>query len=49
MLMEKKPEAGVMNNIQLASTGAGNGSENKACFILKQQDYEIIKVSEVND
>lgn len=49
MLMEAKPEAGVMNNIRMASTGAGNGTENKACFILKQQDYEIVKVTEVND
>lgn len=49
LLMEKKPNNGIMNQINMVSTGAGNGLENNACFILKQQDYEIIKVAEVND
>ena len=49
LLMEGKPKAGVMNDIKLASTGAGNGQENKACFILKQVDYEIIKLASFND
>lgn len=49
LLLEGKPREGVMNNINLVSTGAGNGQENNACYILKQQDYELIKVAEVND
>lgn len=49
LLMDDKPGQGVMNNIRLMSTGGGNGQENSACFILKQQDYEIVKVAEVND
>lgn len=49
LLMDDKPQQGVMNNIRLVSTGSGNGQENGACFILRQQDYEIIKVAEVND
>jgi hypothetical protein len=47
--MEGKPKAGVMNDIKLTSTGLGNGQENKACFILKQVDYEIIKLASFND
>lgn len=47
LLMEGKPQAGVMNDIKMVSTGAGNGQENGSCFILKQQDYEIIKVAKV--
>lgn len=49
LLLEKTPEEGVMNNIQLMSTGAGSGYENKTCYILKQQDYEIVKVAEVHE
>ncbi len=49
LLMDDKPDAGVMNNIKLISTGPGNGQENGSCFILKQEDYEIIKVSGGND
>jgi LysM repeat protein len=49
LLMEGKPKAGVMNDIKLTSTGSGNGQENKACFILKQVDYEIIKLASFND
>jgi LysM repeat protein len=49
LLMEGKPKAGVMNDINLTSTGSGNGQENKACFILKQVDYEIIKLASFND
>jgi LysM repeat protein len=49
LLLDKKPEEGVMNNIRLVSTGSGSGYENKTCYILQQVDYEIIKVAEVHE
>lgn len=49
LLMSGDVEEGVMNKIQLGGTGAGNGKENKTCIIIKQQDYEYVKVAEYND
>jgi LysM repeat protein len=49
ILLDGKADAGIMNKISIGSTGAGNGKENKMCFIIKQQDYEYIKVAEIND
>jgi LysM repeat protein len=49
LLMDIKPKAGVMNDIKIAATSPGNGQENKACFILKQVDYEIIKLASFNE
>ena len=49
MLMGEKPKDGVMNAIHLQDLKDGNGQENKACFILKQEDYEIIKVDLINE
>jgi hypothetical protein len=48
LLLDKKTE-GVMNAIKMKSVSAGSGFENKACFILKQEDFEIIKLAELND
>lgn len=48
LLLDKKAE-GVMNAITLKSVAVGSGFENKACFILKQEDFEIIKLAELND
>lgn len=49
MLMEGKPKPGVMNNISMVPTGNGNGHENNSCFIIKQQDYEFVKMALVNE
>lgn len=48
-LLNKEPGAGVMSNFNLVQKGAGNGFENNNSFIMKQQDYEIIKLAETND
>lgn len=44
MLMGQNPQDGIMNSIQIQNSKDGNGQENKACFILKQEDYEIVKM-----
>lgn len=49
MLMGQNPKDGVMNSIRMEKAGEGNGQENKACFILKQEDYEIIKMELINE
>ena len=49
MLMGENPKNGVMNAIHLEVAKDGNGQENKACFILKQVDYEIIKMDLIHD
>lgn len=48
-LLEKKVNKGVMNDIRLRSTGNGNGQENKSVFILKQENYEIINLTEAGN
>ncbi len=49
MLMGENPKDGVMNSIHLQVANDGHGQENKACFILKQVDYEIIKMDLIHD
>lgn len=49
MLMEQEPKDGVMNSIYLQNLKDGNGQENKACFILKQEDFEIVKKDLIYD
>ena len=49
VLLEKKPGDGVMNIIHPVPLKAGNGFENRASYILKQDDYKIVKVGEIND
>ena len=49
MLLEQKPGDGVMNIFSPVQIKEGNGFENKASFILKQDDYKIVKVGEIND
>lgn len=48
-LLMKEASAGVMSNFNMVQKGSGNGFENNNCFILKQADFEIIKVEETND
>ena len=48
-LLDKDPSAGIMNNFNLVQKGAGNGFENKNTFILRQENFEIIKLTETND
>lgn len=48
-LLDKDPSAGVMSNFNLVQKGAGNGFENKNTFILRQENFEIIKLTETND
>jgi LysM repeat protein len=49
LLMQKKPTSGLMNAIRLEQKGAGNGYENTQCFIVKQVEYDLIKVAQVNE
>lgn len=42
-------ELGVMNHLNVVQTKEGSGFENKACFIFKQEDFEILKVGEINN
>lgn len=48
-LMNKNPDRGVMSNFNMVQKGAGNGYENNNCYILQQQDFEIIKIAETNE
>ena len=48
-LLEQKPGEGIMNIINPIPLKAGNGFENRASYILKQDDYKIVKVGEIND
>ncbi len=49
ILLEQKPGDGVMNIINPLPLKEGNGFENRASYILKQDDYKIVKVGEIND
>ncbi len=45
-LLEKNPSTGVMSNFKMVQRGTGNGYENNNCFIMKQEDFELIKLAE---
>jgi LysM repeat protein len=49
LLLQKKPSSGLMNSIRMEQKGTGNGYENTNCIIVKQVDYDLIKVAEIND
>jgi LysM repeat protein len=49
LLMQKAPKKGLMNDINMVQKGANNGFENTKCLIVKQEEYEIIKVAEINE
>jgi len=36
----------IMNDFQLEQKGAGNGYQNKKCFILEQRDFELINAED---
>jgi LysM repeat protein len=42
-------QGGLINDIKISQKGHGNGSENSTCFILKQEDFSIKRVSVVYD
>lgn len=48
-LLKAENSVGVMSDFNLVQKGAGNGFENNNAFILKQQDFEIVKIAETND
>jgi LysM repeat protein/ABC-type branched-subunit amino acid transport system substrate-binding protein len=47
--LDKNNTTGVMNKFSLKSVGTNSGYENKSCFILKQENYEMIQVGFVNE
>jgi LysM repeat protein len=49
LIMEQQTSDGVMNIIKPSAILENSGFENEACFILKQDDYKIVKVGEIND
>ena len=48
-LLDKDPSVGIMSHFNLVQKGAGNGFENDNSFILRQENFEIIKLAETND
>ena len=48
-LLNQNPTVGIMSNFNMIQKGLGNGFENSNSFILSQQDFEIIKISETNE
>lgn len=44
LLMKEKVESEVINAFDLKAALPGSGYENHACFILKHEDYELIRV-----
>ncbi len=48
-LLGKEPDQGIMTNFEMFQKGNGNGFENGNVSILKQQDFELIKIYEVHD
>ncbi len=48
-LLDQNPADGIMSNLKMVQKGNGNGYENNNCYILKQQDFEIIKLMETNE
>lgn len=47
--LNKKNSVGVMNKINVKTVNLGSGFENKACFILKQENYEMKQVGFINE
>lgn len=47
--LNKKNSVGVMNKINVKSVASNSGYENKSCFILKQENYELIQVGFINE
>ncbi|MFN5416906.1 MAG: LysM peptidoglycan-binding domain-containing protein [Flavobacteriia bacterium] len=47
--LKTEGKAGVMNRFTVKSVGSGSGYENKSCFIMKQENYELIQLSIIND
>jgi LysM repeat protein len=48
-LLGKELKHGIMNNIKMEQKGLGNGYENKMCFIIKQEGFDLLKIAEIND
>jgi LysM repeat protein len=42
--LSKPKSTGVMNKMLLKSVGPGSGFENKTCFIIKHDNYELVQV-----
>ncbi|MCE3296559.1 MAG: hypothetical protein K0R65_2273 [Crocinitomicaceae bacterium] len=48
-LLSKDSETGVMNKFAIESVASGSGYENKNCFIMKQENYELIQLEVIHD
>ncbi|MGV3631069.1 MAG: LysM peptidoglycan-binding domain-containing protein [Bacteroidota bacterium] len=48
-LLNKESETGVMNRFAVKSVAGGSGYENKTCFIMKQENYELIQLEVIHD
>jgi LysM repeat protein len=48
-LLNQDPNFGIMSDFNMVQKGTGNGFENNNSFILKQQDFEIVKIAETNE
>lgn len=44
LLMKEEVASEVINSFELKTTSVGGGYENQSCFILKHEDYELVRV-----
>lgn len=49
LLLKKQVNNGVMNQFSIKNIAPGSGYENKTCFIIKQEDFELIQLTIIND
>lgn len=49
LLMNQKVDQEVMNDFEMELVGQGSGFENNSCFILRHQDYELIRVASLHE
>lgn len=49
LLLQKDIKNGVMNQFTMKKVASGSGFENKTCFIMKQENYELIRLDIINE
>lgn len=49
LLLKGDENPTVMNQFNIESVGVSSGYENKTCFILKQENYELIQLEIINE
>lgn len=49
LLMGENPGAGIMNDFNMEAVSEGNGLESRHAYILKNENFELIREAEIND